>query len=1003
MKKLLLLTSAFMLMAFSGLAQKTVSGVVTDESGLPLPGATVIEQGTSNGVSSDFDGNFTIEVAEGATLEVSFVGYTSAVVSADSDNLNISLQPGNALEEVIVTTGYSTVNRSEVTGAIIQVDSEELRSIPTATVDQALQGKVAGLVLSSNSGTPGSSSNIRIRGISSINAGNGPLYVIDGVPVNSGSQEFSGATSFLSSLSAIDSNNIESITVLKDASATAQYGARGSNGVIVITTKSGKSGDTKIQLTSTYGYSNEAVEGPVSLTAAQRYDLQAEAYFNDYPGSFPTLQDAYDYVASDWIDAGRPEANWNEVVLNRDAPIQETNLSASGGDENGTFFASLGYVQQEGIIVGSDFERISGSLNVSRRINDKVTYTSNNQAAYSVQNANLEKSAYFASAVMAQYFMPPDDLPRNEDGSFNENTGVYNPLALLENDFYRNHFLRILSNNALSWETPIKGLTYGLKTNIDYQLYNYRTYEGRNYGQSVAEGGSASSFFRNNAFYVFQNFIDYNIPINDDHVVDIKVLQEFQKQRYFNTYAAGESFADDGLFYLDSAGTPTSAGSAFTDSSVAAYLGLIHYTAFDSKYVVDLSVRREANSRFSADNRWGTFYSAGGAWNIHKESFLEGNETLSNLKLRASYGLTGNANISINQYQALFSFDADYAGEGATYASTFGNSDLSWETSTTFDVGLDFGLFENKIRGNVAYYNRKTEDMLLSVPLSLTTGFSSQTRNIGKMENKGVEVELDWNIIQSEDFNLSIGGNLATNENEVLELAKDGNGDDINITTTTRRVEVGQPVYAWYMPTWAGVDPDNGRNQYYIDRVGGDTTYNFNEAEQVFQGGSAIPTITAGMNIHIDYKNFALDASGLYQGGHKVYESWHRYLNQTNAYPAFYYQGLTTLLDRWRQPGDIARNSRATAGGEPWQRHSKFLYDGDFMRLRNVSLTYTFPSDAVEPLGLDGLSFFVRGTNLLTWVKDDNLVYDPEIQSDGFTGLETPPTKSVILGVNIKL
>ncbi len=999
-------------MSVSFAQEKTISGNVTDESGLPLPGVSVLVVGTSNGTQTDFDGNYTITANTGQVLRFSYIGQktTERTIGASS-TLNVQMEADTqALEEVVVT-GYTSQRRSDITGSVVKVDSEKLGEIIAPSVDQALQGNVSGLTVSATSGTPGSTSNIRIRGISSITAGNEPLYVIDGVPVSNGNVGTSGAYSSLSALAGLDQSNIESITVLKDASATAQYGARGSNGVILITTKSGKSGKTVFNINSSYGFQNDAITGPVPLTAANRLELTAEAYFND--GIYPTKEEATQALLAgpfaQWDANGRPEARWDQAVANKDAVIQQHSFSASGGSEGHTFFASLGYMQQEATVIGSDFERISGSLNFSKDLTDNITFSSNNQASHMLQNAFLETSAYFESPRTVKYFISPLLMPYNEDGSYNLFGGsLPNPLYLVENNTSENRLTRIVTNNSVEWDFA-KGLTFGSTFNVDLQLYNFRSYSNPTYGYGEPTSGDASQYDRTNVFYVFQNYLDYNFEINEDHRFKFKALQEYQSNRRYFLGGEGQNFADEGLENLDNLGTPTGVSSSFNDWYVGAYMGLLNYSAFDSRYVLDLSYRREGNSRFSKDNRWGNFWSVGAAWNLNKENFLADSDWVNALKLRASYGVTGNALIGLNQYQSLFGYAADYGGEGAQYVDTFGNKDLTWETSNTLDIGVDFGLFNNVVSGSFAYFNRDSKDLLLDVPLSQTTGFASQVQNIGELNNKGYEVDLNFNVVNTPDVSLSIGGNFSYVKNEITSLPTDPNGEERTITTVRTRIESGHPAYAWYMPTWAGVNPETGIEEYYINGVDGETTTNFNEAEAVFQGGNAVPTTTAGLNLNFSYKGFFLNANGYYAGGHKIYEGWHLYLNQTNAYPILAFQGYTSLLDRWQQPGDIARNGAFTTSATPWQRHSKYLYDADFMRLRSLTVGYDVPSKALETVGLTKLRIFLRGNNLLTWVKDDNLLFDPEVDIDsqngtvdpGETGLETPPTRSISLGVNI--
>ncbi len=984
--------------------EKTVTGAVSDEAGLPLPGVNVIVQGTNNGAQTDFDGNYSINTANGQILVFSYVGFaTQSVTVGAANTINVTLAVDAASLEEVIVVGYTSYRKSEVTGSTVQLDNSQITDIITPSVDQALQGKVAGLTVSGNSGTPGSTSSIRIRGISSITAGNDPLYVIDGVPINEGNVSASGATSFFSNLASFDSNNIETITVLKDASATAQYGARGANGVILITTKSGKEGKTRFTFTTSTGFQNDAVDGPDFLTAANRLELASEAYFNDE--FFDTEAEAEAYLLGRnpfkaWDAEGRPESNWKEVMKNKDAEIRQYNLSAAGGSENNTFFASLGYIKQEGTVIGSEFERINGAFNFSTDFTSKLKFSSINSGAYTYQDAFLERSAYFEGARSAPFFLSPLNQPYNEDGSIRQFGGsLPNPLYISKNNIDDNTLARITTNNQLSYDIGY-GLSVSSRFNIDYQVFNTRSYSNRIYGYGAATSGEAAQYSRNTTTYTFQNQLNYDFNLSQDHTFNATLLQEYTSNRSYFLGGNGENFADDGLVNLNSLGTPLGISSSFDDSYLGAYLGALHYSAFQGRYVADVSYRYEGNSRFGPKNRWGSFWAVGGAWNIHREAFMENTDWLSNLKLRAAYGTTGNANIGLNNYQSLFSFGVDYNGEGAQVVDSFGNKELTWEKNSTLDLGLDFGLFNGAVNGTVNYYQRESTDLLLDVPLSQTTGFASQVQNIGELTNKGVEVELNFNVIRSDDINLSIGGNFATVDNEVTKLPLDPNGIERTITTTITRIETGHPVRGWYMPTWAGVNPTTGAEEYYVNGKDGETTTIFNDAEAVWQGESAIPTVTAGLNFHFDVKGFYLDANAYYAGGHKIYEGWHRYTNTTNGFPVFAFQGLSTLLDRWQEPGDISRNGKFTSSFTPWQRQSKYLYDGDFVRLRSMTFGHNF-KNKFESFGITNLNIYVRGNNIWTWVKDDNLLYDPEVDLGGQTGLETPAIKSFSLGLTL--
>lgn len=1018
MKKM---TGLFVILIFMGFQMvnaqnKQISGTVTSaEDGLGMPGVSVVIKGTTIGASTDIDGNYSLEAKASDVLLYSFVGTITQEITVGAQTvINVVLETESIGVDEVIVTGYTSHRKSEVTGSAVQVKGEDLADMPVVSVDQALQGRIAGVAVSAASGTPGAQQNIRIRGRSSITAGNGPLYVIDGVPVVTGNVTDGTATSSLSALSTLNTNDIETISVLKDASATAAYGARGANGVIVITTKAGKTGKPSINFSATYGVSNDAIDGPRVLTGAEREELFYESLINTYGDSqgFSTQEGARSFYEANpssfgsdytnWNAAGRPETDWADEVTNKNAPMQEYNLSVSGGKEGIKYYVSGGYLKQEATVIGSELERISGTVNLDIDVSPSITFSTKNNASHVDQDGLLEGSAYFSSPRAAKYFMPSIDQAYDADGELNLNTGLPNPLYISKEDIDSNKLTRILSNNSFTWKTPIKNLSWFTKFTIDYQVYQQKSYDNPISGDGDgATKGQGSASNRNRANYVLQNGLNYTLSLDGGHDFDFKLIQEYQKNRLYYLYAEADNFSDVGLTNLNSAGNPTAVDSWYTDWSIGSYLGMIHYS-FNGKYVADLTYRREGSSRFAADNRWGNFWAVGAAWNVNREEFMANMDYIDMLKIRASYGVTGNADINLNQYQSLLSYDSDYAGEGASYPGTFGNNELSWETSNSLDVGVDFGLFNNRVAGSIGYYSRETQDMLLDVPLSLTTGFDEQTRNIGRMENKGWEFELNVDIIRSNDLNLSIGANVGTNKNEILELAKDNNGEEINITGTTTRVETGHPVFGWYMPTWAGVDAATGSELWFVDGAGSATTDNFNEANQVWQGGSAIPEITAGFNLHVDYKGFFLDANAYYAGGHKVYEEWHRYTNGTDVFSTLYYQGVASILDRWQKPGDEARYGKFEYTGRPWQRHSKFLYDGDYVRLKDVSFGYDFNKNLTDAMGIGGLRLFVRGTNLLTWVKDDNLKYDPETDTDGRTGMETPAAKSFIFGVNLK-
>jgi len=1004
-----------------------IKGKVLDKDGISLPGATVLEEGTSNGVITDQNGNFSLKVTGSASvLKVSFIGFeTQFIEVGDKTEFSIVLNPSaTSLNEVIVV-GYGTKGKNEITGSTVQVSGAQLAQIPVASVDQALQGKVAGLTISATSGTPGSFQDIRIRGMGSLTAGNDPLFVIDGVPMISGSVSNVGTTSWgtsvrssLTSLASLNSADIESITILKDASATSAYGARGSNGVIVITTKKGKSGKTQFDFSASHGFQNDATKGRLALNGAQREELLLEAIYNTYgqANGFSEAE-AYSYVVAknkdnrtlqNWVNAGRPFADWNEAVDSKNAPVQNVSLSATGGDDLQSFYASFSYNKTEATVIGNDFKRVTGVLSYGRKFRNNLTFSTRANVSNNHQTGFLEGGRQFANPRAAAFFMSPWITPYDEDGNINisyKGSVYYNYLYLAKHDITYNDLTRAISNSNIEWEI-VKNLKFKSRISLDYAISEYKVYRNRIHGDGKALNGSSSDQIERNFNYVAQNSLDYLMVYKENHRISVTALLEYQKNKQNRLTGYGENFPADGLTNIDNAGSNYQAGSSFYDWSNLSYLGMVNYN-YLGRYIADFTIRREGSSRFEAANRYGTFWAAGAAWNMSQEKFLSDIDWISNLRVRASYGLSGSSAIGINGYQASLAYDANYIGNGAIYTNQYGNSELTWEKNKNSDIGIDFGFFDNAISGSFAYFHKKTYDLLQNVPLSRSTGHSSYTENVGAMVNKGIEFIVAFDILKSKDLNINASFNFATLDNEVTELAYDGNGVEISISNSIdkNKSSVGHTAYEWYMIKWAGVDPANGLPLWYVNGVDGETTSNYSIAAQAWQGKGPLPTYSGGMSLHVDYKNFFVDANASFQGGNAIYEMWTNLymVNGTQALLSF--NGAAELMNRWQNPGDITDIPKmvwSSDGNKSANTSTRFLYDGDYMRLKDLVFGYDFSKSILSKLKINGLKVYVRGTNLLIWVKDKRLKYDPEVGADGFTGLETPPVKSIVFGLNLK-
>ena len=1001
-------------MQFSFAQEKTVTGVVSDKTG-PIPGANIVVKGSTRSAQTDIDGKFSIKAKQGEVLVISFVGMNDATATVGAaSTVNIKMQDGVNLEEVVVL-GYNQAKRkNEATGNYVKVSGTELSKVPVVSVDQALQGKVAGLTVATTSGTPGSTQNVRIRGLNSLNAGNEPLYVIDGVPVVSGNVSGDTTISSLSILSTISSDNIESITVLKDASATSPFGARGTNGVILITTKRGKNGKTKFSLTSTTGFQNNAVNGLRELNGAEKKTLLEDAVFNTY-GDFGNVfnrDQAYQYIVDngisqpliDWVDAGSKEYNWGKLIKNKDARLTSLNFSAQGGDDKQSFYASLGYNKTEGTVIGADFKRITGSLNYTSKLTDKIKFTNAVNFSNAIQNGILEQSAYFANPNLTRYFMNPWVNPYNAAGTLNttmEGTSLFNTIYQSQNDVTRNDLIRIVNNSGLTYNLTNK-LRFTSNFGVDYSINNYRNFQNPVHGGGFDTNGYVEESIDKTFKYVAQNSFDYNFKLGEKHSFETKVLMEFDKTVFTGLYGYGENLSWPTFQYINGTSANWDSSSYYQDAANLAYLGMVNYK-FSDKYVLDLSFRNEASSRFNEDKRRGDFYSIGAAWNINRESFLANVEQINSLRLRGSYGTTGNAAVGLNQYQSALG-SGSYNGGPTLAPSTYGGQ-INWEKGRKLDIGVDFELFKNRVKGSIVYYKSISSEMLQpTYPLSPTQGFDSYATNAGVMFNKGLEFELNLDVIRQKDFNVSVGGNYSTLENKITDL-KLANGSPLYITTGTRRNEEGHTAYEWYMRKWAGVDPATGSALWYINGIDGATTNDYNAASVAFQGKSAIPTYSGGLNLHVDLHNFFVDCGLYFAGGNKVFQDWAFYTSHTGISSLDTYNGTEDLLNRWQNPGDITDTPKAEytpTGSNASRTSTRFLYDGDYIRLRDLTFGYSIKANILEKVGLDGLSFSVRGTNLVTWVKDSRLKYDPEVQATGFTALTSPPVKSVVFSVNVK-
>ncbi|MEC4113717.1 SusC/RagA family TonB-linked outer membrane protein [Myroides pelagicus] len=988
---------------------KTLTGVVS-EGGMTLPGVSVIIKGTQEGTQTDLDGKYSLQVKPGDVLEFSFIGMESLTykVGAAATH-NVEMSYGEEMLEEVVVMAYGQVKtKNEVTGNAVAIKGDAVTATPMASADQALQGRVAGLQMSASSGAPGAKQNIRIRGRNSMTATNEPLYVIDGVPMYDADFSGSSSSTSLSLLATINPADIESMTVLKDAGATAVYGARGTNGVILITTKKGKAGVTKFNFSTRVGFQNNAVKGPRLLSSTEKEELFLDGLYNTYGTKYNfDRSGAADFAYANfygkgnygsWVDNGRQNHDWSEYVKNADAPLTSINFSATGGGERHNFYASLSHDKIESTVIGSDFRRIGASLSLMQKISDKVDFNTSIKVTNTKQNGTSENGAYFSNPNYTRLVMNPWNPLYNNDGSYYlPNSGYHNVVYTVNNNTKINDVTRVINSNSLSYAIT-DNLKFTSTLGIDYTMAEYIGYNNPIHGDGRNFQGTADRYVRKNFTYIAQNGLDYKFYLGDSHRFDAKVLVEYQKAKRDFLQGSGQVVLD-GFTSLGAAAANKDNAFMYEDDANLGYVGILNYN-YQNRFLVDLTGRRESSSKFTDRN--GVFYSVGGAWNVHMENWMLEQQTISTLKLRGSYGTNGNSQIGPNKYVQQLDI-VTYDGEAGLIPTQLGGP-IGWEKQKKLDVGIDLGFFNDRINFGVAYFQSKTSDLLYNRSLSKLSGFSNQMMNMGSLDNRGIEVEFNSQIVRTDDFDLSIGANLGTVRNRITEMPV-VDGEQLEVRGSYTANITGHAVGEWYMPEWAGVDPQTGQAMWYNLDGTKTTVYNA-EAQSKFHGASALPKYTGGANLDVRYKGLFLNAMLTFAGGHKVYEQY-----------AFKTAGITSvlvtsnasaeMLDRWQKPGDITdvpmAQYAATGGNKNFTRPStRFLHDGDYVRLRNLTLGYNFNNDITRTLGVDALSMSFIGTNLWTWVKDKGLLYDPEVSPNGMLSVTTPPVKSLVFSVNVK-
>ena len=1020
-----------MFFSISAMAQFTATGKIVDEDGLSVIGATVQLKGENIGTVTDIDGNFSLQVpTNNGVLVISYTGYATQEVSVSSANQNVDITLSTSAEILseVVVTGYGTTRKEALTGAVTTLREDKINGVPLASVEQILQGNVAGLQSNMGNGQPGANVQIRIRGQGSISASSEPLYVIDGIPVASGSLS-SGAGNTASSaetsnpLATINPNDIESVNVLKDASATAIYGARAANGVILITTKSGKSGKPKLKLSAQYGFNDWAVNDSKALrglTATEYTDLYLEGELNrgteladaisTFNSRFPdplTGMPAVDITpgadGQSWtLGTVRVDNRWIEE-LSRTGTNQDYNMSVSGGNDVITYFASGGYFKQEAPIIYSELDRYSGRINLGVNATSRLKITNNLNISQTSQQG-MNDGTRWANPLYNGYLLAPVIPARDAQGLFYADhksffMGGNNPIGSLSGDDNQEWTMtRIIENISADLEI-VKGLNFKSSWAID--LLNYEEFYFRNsrYGDGRNTGGFGQELNRNVTNWLGTQTLTYDNTFAENHNFNFLLGYESQKSTTKSVRAFGEQYPPNpNLRTLENAAAGDPAISSRTGFSIESYFARASYN-FNYKYYLQASVRRDGSSRFGSNNRYGTFWSVGASWRLDQEPFIQSASFINELKLRASYGVTGNAGLANFEWLPNVAFGGiDYAGSPGGAPEQIGNRDLTWETSDNFNIGLDFGIFNSRISGTLEYFTRESEDLLLDVPVSRTTGFRSAIQNFGAMRNSGVEFTVNASVLQRGDFNWAIGGNITFLKNEITKL-----DEPFRAGTHDRFFrEEGRDYNEYNVFEWAGVNPDDGAPLWYTDETRTETTSDISEADQFFIGKSGTPDFFGGINTGLSFKGFSLDAVFSF--------TWNNYLYDATGWVIqgdgrFTPRSQTNLvLDRWQNPGDVTDVPRFQWGNRSNSNQrgsSRWIHDGTHIRLRNLTLAYNLPTDLISKANMGSARIYLRGTNMLTWTRDPDLYLDPEADVNGFVNSPVPNLKTIALGIDL--
>ena len=967
---------------------QTVRGKILDENGLPIPGVNVELTAADfrQNIASNENGEYSFNITKAGTytLTASSIGFNkfTQIIEVRSNDIvkNIILSASTQDLSEVMVVAYGTQTKASFTGSAKELKGAVINGSPRVSIQESLQGNVAGVIASNGSGQPGAVPNVRIRGIGSVNAGSGPLYVVDGIPLEAGQ------------ISGLNSNDVENLTVLKDASAASIYGSRAANGVILITTKSGKAGKTVISASVQAGVNNIITfENSKLLNTNESLELLREGWINK--GNNPSLFDAEivlqkvdPKVNTDWFD-----------LLTRTGNNTQADLSISGGNEKTKFYISGSHYIAKAPVLGSDFTRSTANVRISNQATEKLSLSGGLQVN-NRDNHSQADAGTFSNPVRMYSLYQPFLRAYNDDGTYDFSYfNRYNPIAQVLESYDTRNSYALIGNFSAKYQI-LNNLAIENQSNINFLYQESVEYNKSGIGTSRSDGGRSTNSTDRATNWVNTTILRYN-KIFGDFGLKTYAGYEAQKVREVGNSVQKKNFLPN-TYTLDNASVLAAGGSSASSNA----LNSVFFNAsadYKSKYYLSGSFRRDGSSRFGSESRYGNFWSIGASWNLSREDFMKNQNIFSDLRIRTSYGVNGNQDIGNFVSRALYS-STSYDNAPGLLFSNYGNNLLTWEKNKPFNIGLDFGILKNRLTGTFEYYSRTTSDLLLNRPISATNGLTSFTDNVGEIKNSGLELELNSINIkpQTDGLGWTTSFNISTIKNKITSLTSP-------IISGTYNRFVGGDYYQLYLVGYAGVNPANGEANWYTDETKSQTTNVYGSAKP-FNQGSALPDFFGGLTNSFTYKGFSLSFQVYFNIGNKTYDNYGASGTSDGSQGFAPTAKMTryTYNNRWQNPGDITLQPKivylGSQSGPSSQQSTRFLYDGDYFRLRDVTFGYQLPTKLIKQAKLASARIYFRANNLFTYIKDSRISFDPEVGVDGLADKNIPVYRTALLGLEVK-